>query len=54
MCDKRERTYEYGYSYDEFVKLNHAPLHSFMLDLSKIDRQKINYHENQKFMKIII
>ena len=48
---KRERTYEYGYSYDEFVKLNHAPLHSFMLDLSKIDRQKINYHENQKFME---
>jgi lipopolysaccharide biosynthesis protein len=48
---KRERTYEYGYSYDEFEKLNHAPLHSFMLDLSKIDRQKISYNKNQKFME---
>lgn len=47
----RERTYEYGCSYDEFIEFNHAPLHSFMLDLSKIDRQKIIYHENQKFME---
>ncbi|AYM97604.1 hypothetical protein EAG14_17750 [Acidovorax sp. 1608163] len=47
----RERIFEYGHSYDEFVGLNNAPLHSFMLDLSKIDRHKIVYHENQKFME---
>ena len=25
----RNRVFEYGYSYEEFAQINHAPLHSF-------------------------
>ncbi len=51
MILKRERTYEYGFTYEEFIRLNHAPLHSFMLDLSKIDLAHIHYHDDMKFME---
>ena len=48
---KRERAFEYGYSYDDFIYDNHAPIHSFMLDLDQIDLAKIIYHEDQKYME---
>lgn len=51
MILKRDKTYEYGFSYEEFIKLNHAPLHSFMLNLDKIDLSTIHYYEDMKFME---
>ena len=48
---KRDRTYEYGFSYEEFIRLNHAPLHSFMLNLDKIDLGRLHYHDDMKFME---
>lgn len=48
---QRSRTYEYGGSYSEFVRLNHAPLHSFLLDVKKIDLSKIKYFDEQKYME---
>ncbi|MBX9914935.1 MAG: glycoside hydrolase family 99-like domain-containing protein [Pseudomonadaceae bacterium] len=48
---KRNRTYEYGLSHAEFVRLNHAPLHSFMLDLDQIDLSKLHYYDDMKFME---
>lgn len=51
MILKRDRTYEYGFSYEEFVRLNHAPLHSFMLNLDKIDLGRLHYHDDMKFME---
>jgi len=47
----RTRTYEYGYSYEEFVCHNHAPLHSFMLDLKQLDLSSIVYFEDQQYME---
>lgn len=48
---KRNRVYEYGHSYDEFIRLNHAPLHSFLLDLFRVDVSRLVYHEDQRFME---
>ena len=51
MILQREKTYEYGFSYDEFIKLNHAPLHSFMLNLDRTDLSTVHHHDNMKFME---
>jgi hypothetical protein len=48
---KRERKYEYGFSYEDFLGHNLAPLHSFMLDVTKFDFSKIVYYEDQKYME---
>ncbi len=51
MILKRESTYDYGFSYEDFYSHNHAPLHSFMLNLDKIDLGNVHYHHNMKFME---
>lgn len=48
---ERKRLYEYGYSYEEFIGHNHAPLHSFMLDLEKLDLSNVIYFEDQIYME---
>jgi len=48
---KRSRVYEYGYSYEEFVGHNHAPLHSFMLDMERLDLSHIVHYEDQRYME---
>lgn len=47
----RDRTYTYGYTYDDFVNVNHAPIHSFMLDVSKCDVGSVKYAANMKYME---
>lgn len=47
----RSKTYEYGGSYEEFKGLNHAPLHSFMLNLKRLDTSKLQYFDNHKYME---
>ena len=47
----RDRVYTYGSSYMEFSQLNHAPLHSFMLNLDRLDLNHIVYFDDQKFME---
>jgi O-antigen biosynthesis protein len=47
----RKREYEYGYSYEEFVQHNHAPLHSFMLDLERLDLSHVIFFEDQRYME---
>lgn len=48
---KRERAFEYGYTYADFISVNHAPLHSFMLDVAQLDFSKVVYHDDQKYME---
>src|SRR5690606_24418896 len=48
---KRQKAFEYGYSYDEFVMHNHAPLHSFLLDLSQLDVKNAVYYDDQRYME---
>lgn len=51
MLIERRRTYQYGYSYDDFLTANIAPLHSVMLDLSQLNVADLIYFENQKFLE---
>ena len=47
----RDKTYTYGYSYDDFVNVNHAPIHSFMLDVSKCNIPSVKYSADMKYME---
>ena len=51
LITQRDNTFEYGYSYDDFLSDNHAPIHSFMLDLEKLNLSKVTYHQDQKYME---
>lgn len=48
---KRERVYDFGHTYEEFLVRNHAPLHSFMLDLERIDLTQIHHFDDMKYME---
>ena len=48
---KRNKVYEYGSDYQNFISDNHAPLHSFMFDLERLDLSDIKYFEDMKFME---
>lgn len=48
---KRTAVYEYGSCHEEFVALNHAPLHSFLLDLQQMDLSELEYHDEHKYME---
>jgi hypothetical protein len=48
---QRKHVYRYGYSYHEFLHHNHAPVHSFMMDLEKLNLDDIIYFDDQKFME---
>lgn len=48
---ERAKAYEYGYSYAEFVRQNHAPLHSFLLDVSKLDLDALVYYDDQRYLE---
>jgi hypothetical protein len=47
----RKRAYEYGYSYADFFDCNHAPLHSFMMDVSALDLSKLVNFDDQTYME---
>lgn len=51
VLTKREKDFEYGYSFEDFLHDNHAPIHSFMLDLEQINLTQVVYHEDQKYME---
>jgi lipopolysaccharide biosynthesis protein len=47
----RSITYEYGYSYEDFLVTNHAPLHSFMMDIEQLDIKRLTYFDDQRYME---
>ncbi|WP_434715340.1 glycoside hydrolase family 99-like domain-containing protein [Paraburkholderia sp. A3RO-2L] len=48
---ERRRTYEFGSGYDEFLNRNHAPIHSFLLDMRKLDLSRLVYFDDQQYME---
>ena len=48
---RRDAVFTYGRSYDDFLTMNHAPIHSFMLDMSKVDVDSIEHFKDMKFME---
>ncbi len=51
LLTERRCLYEYGYSYEDYFRNNHAPLHSFILDLDRLDLSNITYFEDQIYME---
>jgi hypothetical protein len=47
----RKPVYSSGYSYRDFLHYNHAPLHSFMLDLTQLDLSTVVYFDDQRYME---
>ncbi len=47
----RRRAFEYGVSHDDFVRQNHAPLHSVLLDVEQLDRASLVYFDDQRYME---
>src|SRR5690606_17589879 len=47
----RSKIYEHGGFYEDFLLRNHAPLHSFLLDLEQIDLSSLVYHDEHKYME---
>lgn len=48
---KREKIYNFGSTYDEFLLRNLTPLHSILLNLDRIDLNSISYFDDMKYME---
>jgi lipopolysaccharide biosynthesis protein len=46
---ERQVVYNYGKSYADFLNLNHTPIHGFLLNMSKINLDQIEYYEDMKY-----
>ena len=46
---RRNKNFEYGYCYEDFIEKNHAPINSFLIDTSKLKFNNIKYIETQKY-----
>ena len=51
MLVRREKVYDFGETYEDFLLNNHAPLHSFMLDLDRVDVNRIHFYDDMKYME---
>lgn len=47
----RDRTYTYGRTFEDFLDVNHAPIHSFMLNIDKCNTAAIEYFSDMKYME---
>lgn len=51
VLSQRRKEFVRGATYDDFLYCNHAPLHSFMLDLSKLDLTELTYIDGQQYLE---
>lgn len=51
LVSERKPGFEQGFTYRDFFENNHAPLHSFMINLELLDLSKIEFHSEMKFME---
>jgi hypothetical protein len=47
----RSRVYESGARFEDFVANNFAPLHSFLLDRSRLDLGRVRHFDDQRYME---
>ncbi len=48
---ERKRNFEYGETYTCFLDMNHAPIHSMMFDIDKLDLTGLNFYDDQTYME---
>lgn len=51
LVQERRINHGYGSTYDDFIRDNCAPIHSFMLDRRRLDLDAIRYFPDMKFME---
>ena len=51
MIKQRRSVYDYGGSFDAFFSRNHAPIHSFMLNLDLIDPSALRWFDDMRYME---
>jgi len=51
VCMERKKEYSYGHSYEDFIGSNHAPIHSFMLDMDMLNLDDIIYYDDHRYME---
>ncbi len=51
ILSQRRMEFVHGGTYEDFLCCNHAPLHSFMLDLNKLDLADLTYIDGQQFLE---
>ena len=47
----RASIYNWGRTYEDFFDNNISPIHGFMINLDKMDTNRIEYHADQKYME---
>ncbi len=47
----RQKEFVEGRDYEQFLQLNHAPLHSIMFDISQLDLEYLEYHDEQCYLE---
>jgi hypothetical protein len=47
----RDKVYEYNRNYYDFLRLNHAPIHSFLIDARKVDIMAATIADDHKYME---
>jgi hypothetical protein len=50
ICERQKRFVD-GRGYQEFLWNNHAPIHSFVMDMDKLDLSNIKFYDFMKFME---
>lgn len=51
LFGERRQEFTHGFSYDDYFATNHAPLHSFLLDLRQLDLSNLTFDDDQRYLE---
>jgi lipopolysaccharide biosynthesis protein len=51
LITAKARDFEYGFSYDEYLRLNNAPIHSFLINASDLNLSAIEFIPGMRYME---
>lgn len=51
LFGERRQEFTHGRSYDDYLATNHAPLHSFLLDLHRLDLSNLRFDDDQRYLE---
>ncbi|MHC1708676.1 MAG: glycoside hydrolase family 99-like domain-containing protein [Bacteroidales bacterium] len=47
----RLKSFEYGVDYSDYLRMNHSPIHGFMMDTHQFETNMITYFEDMRYME---
>ncbi len=51
LFGERRQEFTHGFCYDDYLATNHAPLHSFLLDLRHLDLSGLTFDDDQRYLE---